>query len=302
MKRDSIVHGLALTCAAGLLAFATPGHAQFGGIVLDPTQSAHATTQIINEGKSLSNQATRIAQGAEANMTLAQQLKTDLQLAATALQTYTTATNEYRTIVSNLKYFSTKSLWRTAQNALLNMPVNNSMGETSGLAATLNGTSTGTAATVWRIMNTALAGTSSSFWQGQIVGDSRRLTQLASVEATDAASTQCLGAVGQYNAGRSNNLAAETALQNSRFDTTDDTNSELEQFNLLNVGASQHFNEAQAQGALHACMAAQAVAANMQQRNAAADDLNTWAFVQQQRAYSDSMPSGSSGTWTTYLP
>ena len=111
-----------------------------------------------------------------------------------------------------------------------------------------------------------------------------------------------LGAVGQYNAGRSNNLAAETALQNSRFDTTDDTNRELEQFNLLNVGASQHFNEVQAQGALHACMAAQAVAANMQPRNAAADDLNTWAFVQLQRAYGDSMPSGSSDTWTIYLP
>ena len=302
MKRNSIVRGLTLSCAAGVLAFATPGHAQFGGVVLDPTQSAHATTQIINEGKSLSNQATRIAQGSETNMTLAQQLKTDLALAATALQTYATATNEYHTIVNNLKYFSDKSIWRTAENALLHMPVNNSMGETSGLEFTLNGTSTGTAATVWRIMNTALAGTSSSFWQGQIVGDSRRLSQLASVEATDSASTQCLAAVGQYNAARANNLAAETALQNTRFDTTDSTNSEMEQINLLNVGDTQAYNEAQAQGALHACMAAQSVAANMQQRNAAAEDLNTWAFVQQQRNYGDAMPSGSSGTWTTYLP
>ena len=106
-------------------------------------------------------------------MTLSQQLATDLQLASTALKTYTTSMNTYTTMVNNLKYFSVKSLWRTAENALMNMPVQNTAGETSGLQEALNGQTTGTAATVWRIMNTAIAGTSSSFWSGEIVGSSR---------------------------------------------------------------------------------------------------------------------------------
>ena len=284
------------------LLYTMPGQAQFGGVVFDPTQSAHATSQIINEGKSLTNQATQIAQGSEANMTLGQQLTTDLQLAATALKTYTTAMNTYNTMVNNLKYFSVKQLWRTAENALMNMPVQNTMGETSGLQETLNGQSTGTAATVWRIMNTAIAGTSSSFWSNEIVGDSRKLSQLAAIEANDAASTQCLGAVGAYNAGRQANRPAESALQSSQFDTSVSTNSELEQINLLNANSSQNYNEHQAQGSLQTCMAAQAVVANMNARNAAADDINTWAFVQQQRASGDAMPAGSSSTWTNYLP
>ena len=49
-------------------------------------------------------------------------------------------------------------------------------------------------------------------------------------------------------------------------------------------------------------MAAQAVVANMNARNAAADDINTWAFVQQQRASGDAMPAGGSSTWANYLP
>src|SRR5208282_2008397 len=47
------------------LAIAVPAaHAQFGsGIVYDPTQSAHAYQQIIQQGKSLEHEATQIEQG-----------------------------------------------------------------------------------------------------------------------------------------------------------------------------------------------------------------------------------------------
>jgi hypothetical protein len=41
---------------------------------------------------------------------------------------------------------------------------------------------------------------------------------------------------------------------------------------------------------------------NMQQRNAAAADLNTWGFVQAQHATKPSLNVSDSGTWTTYLP
>jgi len=66
------------------LVTATVAHAQFGsGIVYDPTQSAHAFTQIENEGKSLENQAQQIENG--------QQIFTNtLKIASTAIQTYNT--------------------------------------------------------------------------------------------------------------------------------------------------------------------------------------------------------------------
>jgi hypothetical protein len=60
MKRTS------LTLAAMLSIMpATIAHAQFGsGIVLDPTQSAHAITQIEHEERSISNQGQQIENGA----------------------------------------------------------------------------------------------------------------------------------------------------------------------------------------------------------------------------------------------
>ena len=72
------------------LAVAVPSaHAQFGsGIVFDPTQSAHAYTQILQEGKSLGNEATQIEQGTR--------LYTNaVQMATTALNTYGTVMRQY---------------------------------------------------------------------------------------------------------------------------------------------------------------------------------------------------------------
>ena len=104
-----------LALVGGLLAYtsAMPAHAQFGGVVLDPTQSAHAVIQIGNEGKSLVNQATRIAQGSQANLTLSQQLIQDVQMAGTALKIYNQSITTYNTIFNNLKYFNTKQIWKT---------------------------------------------------------------------------------------------------------------------------------------------------------------------------------------------
>ncbi|MGI4827169.1 MAG: hypothetical protein ACRYFU_03115 [Janthinobacterium lividum] len=294
-----------LIVALGLIAFLAlatkPSHAQFGGIVLDPTQSAHAGIQIVNEGKSLANQATRIAQGSEENMTLAQQLSTDVQLAATAVKNYMQGVQTYTTISNNLKHFSSKSIWRTLENQLTLASFANRFGETAGLEQALGGNPS-TAGSVWNTLNTALSATSSSFWSGQIVGQSNRLATLTRMEAMDGVSTHCLAAVGTYNQGRQAGVTAITSLQDDEGDDSDDTNSEVEQLNLVNGQNAQSMNETQAQGQLHACLAEQAAIGNMAQRNAAAEDLNTWAFVQQQQSMNNAMPAGSSNTWTTYLP
>jgi hypothetical protein len=58
----------------------------------------------------------------------------------------------------------------------------------------------------------------------------------------------------------------------------------------------------QSQGTLQTCLASQMTVANMQQRNAAAQDLNTAAFVQQQRAANDVSAGNEGSTWQNYIP
>ena len=119
---------------------------------------------------------------------------------------------------------------------------------------------------------------------------------------SDAISPDCLTAVGQYRAGRSQNGAATTALTQQQFDSTSATNSEVQQLNLLNAAQSQQLTEMQSQAALHVCLASQLTLANMQQRNAAAADLNMAAAIQQQRTVNDTSAANEGSTWTTYLP
>jgi hypothetical protein len=166
----------------------------------------------------------------------------------------------------------------------------------------MNGQAPGTAGMVWKLMNLGLNATSSSYLSGQVLGTSHALATLTRMEAMDGVSSQCLNSVGSYNAARTGNLQPQTALTQSQFDTSSFTTTELEQLNLINMGNAHHLNEAQAQGALHACQAAQAAVQNMAQRTAAADEINNAALIQQQRATYSSAPANSSSTWENYLP
>src|SRR5580700_5170371 len=268
---------------------ALPSQAQFGsGIVFDPTQSGHALQQI--------------AQQVKDSATWQQQLANTIQLLATADKDYQQAVSLYNTVYGNLKNFSSKSIWRTIQSQLTLASFANQYGETTGLQAAMNGQAPGTASLVWRLMNLGLNSTSSSFLSGQVLGTSHALATLSRMEAMDGVSSQCLNSVGDYNWQRNSNVQPQGSLTQSQFDTTSFTTTELEQLNLVNIGNAHHLNEAQAQGALHACQAAQAAVQNMAQRTAAADEINNAAFVQQQRMVFSSAPANSSSTWETYLP
>jgi hypothetical protein len=271
-----------------LLCSALPGRAQFGGVFTDPVQSGHALQQI--------------AQNVQNSATWQQQLANTIQLLATADKDYQQAITTYNTIYGNLKNFNSKSIWKTIQTQLTMASFANQYGETTGLQAAMNGQAPGTASMVWKLMNLGLNSTSSSFLSSQVLGTSHALATLTRVEAMDGVSSQCLNSVGDYNWQRNNNLQPQGSLTQSQFDTTSFTSTELEQLNLVNMGNAHHLNETQAQGALHACQAAQAAVQNMAQRTAAADEVNNAAFVQQQRATYSSAPANSSGTWQTYLP
>lgn len=213
-----------------------------------------------------------------------------------------TLKSQYTMLKSNLVNFSIKTEWTTAMNKLENVQVVNHYGETNGMTMALNQNSPTAAHTAWTSSNVALSSNTSNMLAAQPVGNSTDLSQLALVEASDTASPDCMNAVGAYRQARTSAQTAQANLQSSQLDTTTSTNSEVEQLNLVNASQAQQLNEQQAQGALHTCLAEQAMIQNMQQRNAAAADLNTWSFVQTQQTNSPSFNSSSTSTWTTYLP
>jgi len=214
----------------------------------------------------------------------------------------TTALNQFRMIESNIAHFSFKQQWQTTLNALKNANVSNMFGETNGMSIALNSNSPSTSTTAWKNATVPVSSNTASYLQGQTVGNSAQLSQLAMIEMSDSISPDCLTAVGQYRTTRIQDATANSALAQQQFDTTSTTNSEVEQLNLLNAAAAQNLTEMQSQGAMQVCLASQMTVANMQQRNAAAQDLNTAALVQQQRAVNDTSAANESNTWQTYIP
>jgi hypothetical protein len=214
----------------------------------------------------------------------------------------TTALNQFKTIENNVTHFSFKQQWQTALNTLKNANVANMFGETNGFTVALNTNSPSTSTMAWKTASVPVNSTTSTYLQGQSVGNSAQLSQLAMVEMSDSVSPDCLTAVGQYRADRGQNATANSALSQQQFDGTSATNSEVQQLNLLNAAQAQQLSEMQSQAAMQVCLASQMTVANMQQRNAAAQDLNTAAAIQAQRAANDTSAANEGSTWRTYLP
>lgn len=220
---------------------------------------------------------------------------------ASLVQQLTTLQMQYNTVKNNLVHFSVKQQWQTALNRLENVNVANMFGETAGIRIALNTNNPGASLTGWQTATVPMSGNSSTYLAGQPLGSSR-MSQLAMIETSDAVSPDCLTAVGQYRAARSENVTANTSLFSQQFDASDATNSEVQQLNLLNAAEAQKLSEMQSQGTLHACLAAQMTVANMERRNAAVEDMNTAAFVQQQRTANDTSAANEGSTWSSYLP
>jgi hypothetical protein len=225
----------------------------------------------------------------------------DPQSYASLVQQLTMIRTQYNMLKNNITHFSIKRQWQTTLHTLENVNVANMFGETAGIKIALSSNSPSTSATAWKTATVTMNSGTSSYLQGQSLG-SARISQLAMVETSDSISPDCLTAVGQYRSGRSENATANTSLLSQQFDSTDSTNSEVQQLNLLNASEAQKLSEMQAQGALHTCIAGQMTVANMERRNAAVEDLNTAVFVQQQRSTNNVNAASESNTWRTYLP
>ena len=221
---------------------------------------------------------------------------------ASLVSQLTTLDTQYNMLKNNIAHFSLKHEWQTTANALRNANVADLVGETAGFSVALNTDSPNASTMAWKAANIPVNSTTSSYLQGQTVGNSAQLSELAMIEMSDSVSPDCLTAVGQYRAARGQNAAANSTLAQQQFDTTSATNSEVEQLNLLNAAQAQQLAEVQSQAAMQVCLASQMTVANMQQRNAAAQDLNTATAVQAQRAANDTSAANEGNTWKTYLP
>jgi type IV secretion system protein TrbJ len=220
---------------------------------------------------------------------------------ASLVSQLTTLETQYKMLKNNITHFSFKQQWQTTLHTLENANVANMFGETAGIKIALNSNSPSTSSTAWKTATISMNSGTSSYLQGQSLGSSR-MSQLAMIETADSISPDCLTAVGQYRSNRTENATANSSLLSNQFDSTDGTNTEVQQLNLLNAAQAQKLSEMQAQGTLHTCLAGQMTVANMERRNAAVEDLNTAVFVQQQRATNDSSAASESNTWKTYLP
>lgn len=220
---------------------------------------------------------------------------------ASLVSQLTTLETQYNMLKNNIEHFSFKQQWQTTLIALKNANVKNMFGETSGMSTALNTNSPAASSTAWTAATVPVSGTTTTYLAGQTPG-STQLSELAMIEASDSVSPDCLTAVGQYRAARTQSAAANSSLAAQQLDGSTATNSEVEQLNLLNAAEAQKMTEMQSQGVLQACLASQMAVANMQQRNAAALDLNTAADVQQQREANDTSAANESSTWDSYLP
>ena len=214
----------------------------------------------------------------------------------------TTVMNQFKIMRANVTHFSLKNAWAATEMQLKNTNVANLFGETNGFSIAINTNSPAASLQAWHSANIPVRSTTTTYLQAQTAGNSTQLSQLAMIEASDSISPDCLTAIGQYRAARTMNGTATAALSQEQLDTSTNTNSEVEQLNLLNAAEAQKIAELQTQGVLQACEASQLTIANMQQRNAAAQDLNTAAFVQQQRAANPANAANESNTWQNYLP
>jgi hypothetical protein len=220
---------------------------------------------------------------------------------ASLVSQLTTLETQYNMLKNNIEHFSFKQQWQTALNTMKNANVRNMYGETNGMTTALNTNSPAASSTAWTASTVPVNGTTAAYLAGQTPG-STQLSELAMIEASDSVSPDCLTAIGQYRAARAQNAAANSSLASEQLDGSTDTNSEVEQLNLLNAAEVQKMSEMQSQGVLQACLASEMAVGNMQRRNAAALDLNTAAYVAQQRAADDTSATNEGNTWDSYLP
>ena len=258
MKRTS------LTLAAMLSIFpATLAHAQFGsGIVYDPTQSAHAITQIEHEERSISNQIQQIENGQQI-------FSNTVKIANTALQTYNQVKQQYNldrqmTLAPRMLY--SRFLSPTTDLRMLQQ-ISNTYGNS---AVWVNSANTGNRASAAYQQasvprtNNMIPGYSSFSTSGQ----QQIAAQGATVDINDSVLTnnlEMLGTIRANQTARQTDIASLEAATQTQDPSQQTIMAELQRINqalLLQLRTMQDANQ------INANLALQQIVAQKQQQDA----------------------------------
>jgi hypothetical protein len=255
-----IVTALAFALAAALQPAA---HAQFGsGIVYDPTQSAHAITQIEHEERSISNQVQQIEQG--------QQIFTNtVKIATTALQAYNVAKQQYNLVHQMIlapRMLYSRFLSPTSDLLLLQQ-ISNTYGNSMGWLNSAN-TGKGAAASYQQVSVPNTANVIPGYSTASVAGQLQIAAQGATVDNNDSVMTNNLQALGTIRANQTSrqtdiaNLEAATQNQDASQQTIMATLQRINQALLLQLRTQQDANQ------INANLALQQIVAQKQQQDA----------------------------------
>lgn len=239
---------LALTCSLT----AKLAHAQLFGssIVYDPTQSAHAYTQIENEAKSLENQAQQIENGQKI-------FSTTVKLATTAIQTYNTVHQQYE--LYRQMMLAPQSLYSRFLSPMTDLEmlqqVSNTYGKSGGW---LNSANTGSGAAV-SYQQVSVPRTNSlipGFGNTSVAGQQQIAAQGSTIDLGDSVLTNNLGVLGTIRANQASrqtdiaNLEAASRSQDSSQQTVMAELQRMNQILLLQLRTMQDANQINANLAL----------------------------------------------------
>jgi hypothetical protein len=255
-----ILTALALGLAAALQPVA---HAQFGsGIVLDPTQSAHALTQIENEGKSLQNEATQIENGTQI-------FTNTVKIASTALQTYNTVQqqyNLYHQMILAPQMLYSRFLSPTTDLRMLQQ-ISNTYGNSAGWVNSAN-TGSGAVASYQQVSVPHRNNVIPGYGTASVAGQQQIAAQGATVDINDAVlsnNLQMLGTIRANQASRQTDITNLETATESQDASQQTVMAELQRINqalLLQLRTMQDANQ------INANLALQQVVAQKQQQDA----------------------------------
>jgi hypothetical protein len=244
------------------LALVPAAHAQFGsGIVFDPAQSAHAYTQILNEGKSLENQAQQIENGTQI-------FTNTVKIASTALQTYNTVSRQYalyRQMTQSPRLLYGRFL-SPRSDLMMMQQISNTYGNS---APWVNSSNTGTGAAAYQQASVPrTSATIPGYGSMTMAGQQQIAAQGATIDIGDAVLSTNLQALGTIRANQQArqtdiaNLEAATQSQDPSQQTELATLQRINLALLLLVRSQQDANQ------IHANLSLQQMVAQKQQQDA----------------------------------
>jgi hypothetical protein len=238
------------------LALQPTAHAQFGsGIVFDPTQSAHALTQIENEGKSLENEATQIENGTKI-------FTNTVKIATTALQTYNTVQQQYNLYrqMMNSPTMLYQRFLSPRSDLMLMQQISNTYGNSMGWLNASN-TGTGAAASYQQAVVPRTPTMIPGYGTTSILGQQQIAAQGATIDIGDSimsTNLQVLGTIRANQATRQTdiaNLEAASQTQDPSQQTVMATLQRINQALLLQLRTQQDANQINANLALQQMIA-----------------------------------------------